>query len=70
LENLSDGREINRAWEINKENIRTSAKGSLGLQGLKKHKPSFYEDCLSFLGQMKQAKCIGYRIQDTAMQII
>ena len=34
LENLSDGEDINRAWENIKENIKTSAKESLGL-----HKP-------------------------------
>jgi len=31
LENLSDSENINRAWEIIKEYIRTSAKDSLGL---------------------------------------
>jgi len=29
LENLSDGEDINRAWENSKENIKTSAKESL-----------------------------------------
>ena len=31
LENLSDGEDINRAWENIKENTKTSAKKSLGL---------------------------------------
>jgi hypothetical protein len=31
LENLSDSEDINRAWENIKENIKTSAKESLGL---------------------------------------
>jgi hypothetical protein len=31
LDNLSDNEDINRAWENIKENIKTSAKGSLGL---------------------------------------
>ena len=31
LENLSDGEDINRAWENTKENIKTSVKDSLGL---------------------------------------
>ena len=39
LENLSDDEDINRAWEDIKENIKTSAKESLGLQELKQHKP-------------------------------
>jgi len=32
LENLSDDEDINRAWETFKENIKTPAKYSLGLQ--------------------------------------
>jgi len=56
LENLSDDEDINRAWENIKENIKTSAKQSLGLQELKQHKPWFDEECLGFLDQRKQAK--------------
>ena len=56
LENLSDDEDINRAWKNVKENIKTSAKESLGLKELKRHKPWFYEECLGFLGQWKQAK--------------
>ena len=55
-ENLSDGEEINRAWENNKENVKTSAKESLGLNGLKQHKLWFDKECLRFLNQRKQAK--------------
>jgi len=39
-----------------KENIQTSAKESLGLYELKRHKPWFDEECLGFLDQRKQAK--------------
>jgi len=56
LENLSDDEDVNRAWENIKENIKTSAKESLGLQELKQHKPWFVEECLGFLDQRKQAK--------------
>ena len=35
LENLSDGEDINRAWENIKETIKTSAKQRLGLHELK-----------------------------------
>ena len=35
LGNLSDSEDINRAWENIKENIKTSAKESLGLHELK-----------------------------------
>ena len=41
LENLDDSKDINRAWENIKENIKTSAKESLGLYELKQHKPWF-----------------------------
>jgi len=38
LENLSDSEDINRAWENIQENIKTSAKESLGLLELKQQK--------------------------------
>ena len=57
MENLSDDDvDINRAWENIKGNIITSAKESLGLHKLKKHKPRFDEECSGFLDQRKQAK--------------
>jgi len=56
LQNLSDSKDIKRAWEYIKENIKTSAKESLGLYELKQDKPWFDEECLGFLDQMKQAK--------------
>ena len=45
LENLSDGKDINRAWENIKENIKTSVKERVGLHELKQHKPWFDEEC-------------------------
>jgi hypothetical protein len=39
LEDLDVDEDINRAWENIKENIKTSAKESLGLHELKQHKP-------------------------------
>jgi len=56
LENLSDYEDVNRAWVNIKGNIMTSAKESLALHKLKKHKPLFDEECLGILGQRKQAK--------------
>ena len=56
LENLSEDKDINKAWENIKENFKTSAKGSLGMYELKQHKPWFDEECLDFLDQRKQAK--------------
>jgi hypothetical protein len=37
LGNLSDDKDINRAWENIKENLKTSAKEILGLHELKQH---------------------------------
>jgi hypothetical protein len=51
-----DDEDINRAWESIKENIKTSAKESLGLHDMKQHKPWFDEECLGMLDQRKQAK--------------
>jgi hypothetical protein len=48
LENLSDGEDINRAWENSKENIIITAEESLGLYKLKQYKPWFVEECLHF----------------------
>jgi len=48
LKNLSNDEDINRAWENIKENIKTSAKDSLGLHEFKLHKPWFDEECLGF----------------------
>jgi hypothetical protein len=55
LENLNDGKDINRAWENITENIKTPAQQSLGLYQLKQHKPWFDEKCSVFLDQRKQA---------------
>jgi hypothetical protein len=46
LKNLSDSKDINRAWENIREGIKTSAKESLVLYELKHHKPWFDEECL------------------------
>ena len=48
LENLNDSEDINRSWENIKENVKSSAKDSLGLYELKQHKPWFDEECLGF----------------------
>jgi len=48
LENLNDSKNINRAWENISENIKSSAKESLGLYEWKQHKPWFDKECLHF----------------------
>jgi len=56
LENLNVDEDVNRAWENIKENIKTSAKESLGLHEFKQHKPWFDKECLDFLDRRNQAK--------------
>jgi hypothetical protein len=45
LKNLDDEVDINRAWETIRENIKISAKESLGYYELKNHNPWFGEGC-------------------------
>ena len=56
LENLNVDEDVNRVWENIKENIKTSAKESLGLHEWKQHKPWFDKECVDLLDQTKQAK--------------
>ena len=56
LENLNVEKDVNRVCENIKENIKTSAKESLGLHEWKQHKPWFDKECVDFLDQKKQAK--------------
>jgi hypothetical protein len=51
FEKLNDDEDLNRTWENSKEDIKTSAKESLGLHKLKQHKRWFVEECLGFLDQ-------------------
>jgi hypothetical protein len=56
LEDLDAEMEINSAWETIRENIKISAKESLGYFELNKHKLWFDEGCSKLLDQRKQAK--------------
>jgi hypothetical protein len=56
LENLRDSKDINRAWENIKENIKTSAKQTRPLYELKQLQSWFDEECVGYLDQSKQAK--------------
>ena len=56
LESLNDSEDVNKAWEIIEEDIKTSATDSLGLYELKQHKSWFDEECLRIFDQRKQAK--------------
>ena len=64
---VRDDEDINRAWENIKENIKTSAKESLGLPELKQHKTWCDEVCLHFYIKERSLKGSGYRIQVKAM---
>ena len=55
FENFNDDEDVNRTWENITQNIKTSAKESLGLHELKQHKPWFDEECLSSLNQRMRA---------------
>ena len=67
LENLNVHEDVNRVWGNIKENIKTSAKESLGLHEWKQHKPWFDKECVDFLIRGSRLKCSGYRIQAEAM---
>jgi hypothetical protein len=56
LESLDDTFDINNTWESIRENIKTSAKDSLGYQKLKHNKPWFDDKCSKLIDQRKQAK--------------
>jgi hypothetical protein len=56
LEDLGTEVEINSAWEMIRENIKMSAKESLGYFEMKKHKPWFDEGFSELLDRRKQAK--------------
>jgi hypothetical protein len=49
LEDLDTEVEINSAWEMIRENIKISAKESLGYYELRKHKPRFDKGCSKLL---------------------
>jgi hypothetical protein len=56
LEDLDTEVEINTNWETFKENIKISAKDSLGYYERKQHKPWSDEGCSELLDQRRQAK--------------
>jgi hypothetical protein len=56
LEDLDAEVGINTIWETIRENIKISAKESLGYYEPKKHKSWFDEGCSKLLDQRKQAK--------------
>jgi hypothetical protein len=56
LEDLGTEVEINSEWETIRENIKISAKESLGYYEFKKHMPWFDKGCSKLLDHRKQAK--------------
>jgi hypothetical protein len=61
LENLDSEVDVNKAWETVRENIKISARESLGYYELK-HKPWFDEGCSKLVDQSStnggEAECI------------
>jgi hypothetical protein len=55
LENVDKEVDVNKAWETIRENIKISAKESIGYYELKKNK-RFDEGCSKLLDQRKQVK--------------
>jgi hypothetical protein len=56
LENFDDNVDMNRAWENIRENIKNSAKESLGHYELQQHKPWIDDECSKLIDRRKQAK--------------
>jgi hypothetical protein len=56
LKDLDSEVDINSAWETIRNNIKISAKESLGRSDLKKHKPRPDEEWSKLLDQKKQTK--------------
>jgi hypothetical protein len=63
LEDLNAEGEINNIRKTIRENIKISAKESLGYYELKQHKPWFDEGCSELLDRGNKLNCSGYRIQ-------
>jgi hypothetical protein len=56
FEDLDAETDINRAWETIRENIKISAKESLGYYEFKKHTAWFNKGCSKLFDQRKHAK--------------
>jgi hypothetical protein len=56
LEILDTELDVYKAWEIIREDIKISAKESLGYYEQKKNKPWFVEECSKSLDQGKQSQ--------------
>jgi hypothetical protein len=59
FEDLNAGVKINSAWAMIRENIKMSAKESLGYYEVKKHKPRFNKGWSKLLYQSKEAKLMS-----------
>jgi site-specific DNA-adenine methylase len=58
LLNSEDSGDINGVWDSIRENIKSSAKESLGYCESKHRKPRFDEECSKFVDRRKQAKLL------------
>jgi hypothetical protein len=69
LENTKDSGDINGAWDNIRENIKSSAKESLGYCESKHRKLWFDEQCSELVDRRKQVKYSGWRTQVKQMKI-
>ena len=69
-ENLIGQKDISKAAEYITQNIKTSAKESLGLRELKQDILWFDEEGSRYLDQRSRLKCSCYRIQTKEMYVI
>jgi hypothetical protein len=63
LENLNAEVDINRAWEIIRENIKISAKESLGYYESKQQSHGLMKNAQNYYIKGNKPNCSGYRIQ-------
>jgi hypothetical protein len=63
LENLDTEVDINRIWETIRENIKVTAKNTLGYHELKSISRGSVNDAQNYWTKGKKPNCSGYRIQ-------
>jgi hypothetical protein len=62
LKDFIGSEDMNRPWGNIKENIKTSAQETLGLNELKHHR-IWFDECLQFYTKVSVLNCSGYRIK-------
>jgi hypothetical protein len=63
LENMDTEVDVDKTWESITENIKISARESLGYHELKKNKSCFDDGVQNYYTKVNKPNCGGYRIQ-------